>query len=155
MNALRDPAGAWNGGTASEVPSCPFRGLRSYTGEDARFFFGRDADTDLIIGNLMASRLTVLYGPSGVGKSSVLAAGVARKLRQMSDETFGYLAVRRAVVVHQSQWTQDPLSVLGMALRAAIPPELAASGPIWPDAPLVRVAGEAEGPARGRRLPHL
>ena len=32
----------------------------------------------------MASRLTVLYGPSGVGKSSLLRAGVARRLRALA-----------------------------------------------------------------------
>ena len=31
----------------------------------------------------MASRLTVLYGPSGVGKSSLLRAGVAQRLRSL------------------------------------------------------------------------
>ena len=33
--------------------------------------------------NLVASRLTVLYGPSGVGKSSLLRAGVVLRLRAL------------------------------------------------------------------------
>ncbi len=60
--------------TASLPPS-PFKGL-AYFGDsehDWRFFFGRERESELVAANLMASRLTVLYGPSGVGKSSLLA----------------------------------------------------------------------------------
>ena len=41
---------------------------------DALYFFGRERDTEIVVANLIASRLTVLYGPSGVGKSSLLFA---------------------------------------------------------------------------------
>src|SRR3954454_6497593 len=108
-----------------EIPRSPFRGLLPYTEDDARFFFGRDSDADLIIANLMASRLTVLYGPSGVGKSSILRAGVVRRLRELSADSFSYLAVGQAVVVYQSRWTADPLLALGTALRAALPTDRA------------------------------
>ena len=39
-------------------------------------FFGREREIEVIAANLVASRLTVLYGPSGVGKTSLLRAGV-------------------------------------------------------------------------------
>ena len=39
------------------------------------------ARREIVAANLIASRLTVLYGPSGVGKSSLLRAAVARSLR--------------------------------------------------------------------------
>ena len=52
-----------------------------FTEEQAEFFFGREEERKIIAANLMASRLTLLYGPSGVGKSSVLNAGVAHDLR--------------------------------------------------------------------------
>ena len=35
-------------------------------------------ETEIVAANLLASRLTLLYGPSGVGKTSLLRAGVAR-----------------------------------------------------------------------------
>ena len=60
---------------------CPYAGLMPFTEEQADFFFGREAEREIITANLMASRLTLLYGPSGVGKSSVLNAGVAHHLR--------------------------------------------------------------------------
>lgn len=60
---------------------CPYRGLQPYTEEDRRFFFGRERDEKIIAANLFAARLTVLYGGSGVGKTSVLRAGVIPDLR--------------------------------------------------------------------------
>ena len=62
--------------------TCPYRGLTPYAEEDARFFFGRQEDTQLIVANLFSARVTVLFGPSGVGKSSILRAGAIRDLRQ-------------------------------------------------------------------------
>ena len=61
---------------------CPYRGLHPYTEEYRPFFFGRESDIDMIVANLLASRLSVLYGASGVGKSSVLLAGVQPLLRR-------------------------------------------------------------------------
>src|SRR5579864_8529394 len=54
----------------------PYKGLLPYTQEDRPYFFGRDGDREIVAANLKASRLTVLYGVSGVGKSSLLRAGV-------------------------------------------------------------------------------
>jgi len=70
----------------SEVPapSSPYKGLAAFedSAADALFFFGRERDSQVIAANLMASRVTVLFGPTGVGKTSVLRAGVAYKLRK-------------------------------------------------------------------------
>jgi len=54
----------------------PVCGLVPFAVDDWPFFFGRDADREIITANLQAARLTLFYGPSGVGKSSVLRAGV-------------------------------------------------------------------------------
>ena len=61
----------------------PFKGLAAFadTELDALFFFGREREREVLVANLFASRLTVLYGESGVGKSSLLAAAVVRDLR--------------------------------------------------------------------------
>ena len=60
----------------------PYLGLVPYTEEDARFFFGRERDQRVVVANLFASHLTLLYGASGVGKSSLLRAGVIKELRE-------------------------------------------------------------------------
>src|SRR5215204_5040464 len=64
----------------------PYVGLDYFLEEDAGLFFGRDAERKRIIGNLRASRLTLLYAESGVGKSSLLRAGVSARLRQAAEQ---------------------------------------------------------------------
>jgi WD40 repeat protein len=60
---------------------CPYVGLQPYSEEDRDFFFGRSREQRIISSNLYAAPLTVLYGSSGVGKSSILSAGVVPRLR--------------------------------------------------------------------------
>jgi|GEM_PF-1935884 len=59
---------------------CPYRGLLPYTAEAQPYFFGRARSTRVIAANLKANPLTVLYGASGVGKTSALLAGVMPSL---------------------------------------------------------------------------
>ena len=112
----------------------PFRGLAPFgDGElDALLFFGRERETAIVTANLLASRLTVLYGPSGVGKSSLLHAGVARRIRE--------LAARRAIgrgpdgaVVVFSAWADDPVTAIAAAIgdevRAAVGAPVAEPAP--------------------------
>jgi tetratricopeptide (TPR) repeat protein len=86
-----------NTNRAAKTLGCPYKGLEPYTEDDRAYFFGRERDQEIIASNLYAVRLTVLYGPSGVGKSSVLRAGVAPRLEQTP----------RTVVVYSRDW-QDP-----------------------------------------------
>ena len=61
----------------------PYKGLRPFGEDDAADFFGRDALTEAVLDRLRAgARLVALVGPSGSGKSSVLAAGVVPRLRE-------------------------------------------------------------------------
>jgi WD40 repeat protein len=103
------------------APACPYKGLDSYAEADRDYFFARDSFRDLVVANLMASRLTVLYGPSGVGKSSLLQAGVMPLLRQAGEGAFSFLAVEDTIVVYCNSWRDDPLVELGDALRRAVP----------------------------------
>ncbi|HEX8143695.1 MAG TPA: PQQ-binding-like beta-propeller repeat protein [Pyrinomonadaceae bacterium] len=71
---------------AQESPRrSPYQGLIPYGEDDAPYFFGREKETRLITANLFASPLTILYGASGVGKSSVLRAGAVHHLAQRND----------------------------------------------------------------------
>jgi WD40 repeat protein len=60
---------------------CPYRGLETFGEEDARFFFGREADVQRLSEALKESRFLAIVGPSGVGKSSVALAGLLPALR--------------------------------------------------------------------------
>src|SRR3954447_23944548 len=74
------------GMSVAAPPASPFKGLAAFDDSelDALFFFGREREREVLVANLLASRLTVLYGESGVGKSSLLAAGVVRSLRSQA-----------------------------------------------------------------------
>ncbi len=59
----------------------PWLGLAAFTEETQRFFFGRDAEIAEIFVRVRDNTLTILYGQSGLGKSSLLGAGLLPKLR--------------------------------------------------------------------------
>lgn len=90
----------------------PYQGLVPYGEEDADFFFGRDTEIELITANLIARRFTLLYGPSGVGKSSVLRAGVAHQLRQRARQNLLDGGAPEFAVVVFSSWRDDPVAGL-------------------------------------------
>lgn len=69
---------------SQEPQFCPYVGLQPFTETHHKYFKGRDRDQRIIVSNLYAAQLTVLYGPSGVGKSSLLQAGVIPQLRSSS-----------------------------------------------------------------------
>jgi tetratricopeptide (TPR) repeat protein len=105
--------------TAS-FPDTPYKGLTPYEEEDARFFFGRDQDREIIIANLIASRLTVLYGASGVGKSSVLSAGVAHHLRRLAQQNLEEYGIPEFAVAVFKDWTKDPVADLTAKIEEAV-----------------------------------
>jgi WD40 repeat protein len=59
----------------------PFVGLRAYTYYDAPFFFGRDAQIEVLEEALAHDRLLSVIGSSGNGKSSLVRAGLLPRLR--------------------------------------------------------------------------
>ena len=54
----------------------PYPGLAAFTEADAEFFFGREAEIAKMWRKLTSRRLLAVIGPSGVGKSSLLRAGL-------------------------------------------------------------------------------
>jgi WD40 repeat protein len=98
----------------------PYQGLRNYNEEDAEFFFGRDEERDVIIANLKANRLTVLYGPSGVGKSSLLRAGVEAAIRKAAIARHARVGTPEFVPVVFSAWQNDPTGALTAAIASAV-----------------------------------
>ena len=61
-------------------PDEPWPGLESYTEEDASLFYGREAETEELFRLLRRDVLTVVFGPSGTGKTSLLQAGLFPRL---------------------------------------------------------------------------
>jgi hypothetical protein len=73
-------------------PRNPYKGLRAFTAEDTKDFFGRDRLVNQLVKDVQEllvsdpatsdqGRLLALIGPSGSGKSSVLMAGLLPKLQ--------------------------------------------------------------------------
>lgn len=98
----------------------PYVGLVPYTEEDAQFFFGRERDQQRILANLFASRLTILYGASGVGKSSVLRAGIVQEVRQRIAESRANGERPEIAVVYFKDWKGDVLASLRVAIGSAM-----------------------------------
>jgi WD40 repeat protein len=59
----------------------PWPGPEAFREADEAFFFGRDRARDELTRLVLENRLIVLYGRSGLGKTSLLQAGVFRRLR--------------------------------------------------------------------------
>ena len=110
----------------------PYQGLEPYSIEDADYFFGRDAWRETIVDYLIAYRLSILYGASGVGKSSVVRAGVAHELRGQARANLQRDGRAEIVPVVFSSWTGEPAAALRLAVResvAALAPGLAEDAP--------------------------
>lgn len=60
----------------------PWLGLASFTEAHAAQFFGREAEVAELVRRLSRKGLTVLFGQSGLGKTSMLQAGVVPRLRE-------------------------------------------------------------------------
>ncbi|MEO1090949.1 MAG: serine/threonine-protein kinase [Pseudomonadota bacterium] len=67
--------------TPPRTARCPYKGLAAYQPEDAAYFAGREVLIDELVRRLRESRVLVVGGPSGSGKSSVVRAGLVPALR--------------------------------------------------------------------------
>ncbi len=77
--ALMPPPGVSAG---PETSRNPYKGLRPFTEADAGDYFGREVLQVQLLDRLRdGARMLALVGPSGSGKSSVLAAGLLQRLR--------------------------------------------------------------------------
>jgi hypothetical protein len=96
---------------SQEVRFSPFPGLRAYSSEDVPLFFGREAERRIISENLQVAPITVMYGPAGVGKSSILRAAVLPHLREHAPEF---------LPVYFRDWrTRYPAGALAQTVRDA------------------------------------
>ena len=71
----------------------PYPGLTAFQEHDADRFFGRDRDVTRMVTRVRELPLTAIVGPSGVGKSSFVRAGVGPALKR-SGETWEVLTLR-------------------------------------------------------------
>jgi WD40 repeat protein len=90
------------------APANPFLALESYTREDRDRFFGRDTDLTLVMDRVLTGRTTLLFAPSGAGKTSFLNA---RLVPELEDRFF---------VACHNRWSGDaPLALVRASVAAA------------------------------------
>ncbi|HWO21737.1 MAG TPA: protein kinase [Kofleriaceae bacterium] len=101
----------------------PFAGLAPFQEADADRFYGRAREVGAVLARLRSSPLIALAGPSGVGKSSLVRAGVIPQLKR-SGEGWDAFIIRPG---------RSPLASLSAILleltRAATDPAATASEP--------------------------
>ncbi len=61
----------------------PWPGLRAFTENDRDFFFGRERESAELLGIVKRASVVVLYGQSGLGKTSLLQAGLFPALKRL------------------------------------------------------------------------
>lgn len=61
------------------TPNSPFKFLDSYEKEDKDKFFGREKEIDELYERIFETKMILLYGASGVGKTSIIRCGLANR----------------------------------------------------------------------------
>ncbi len=113
LAAVLTAAGGGAGASPIRRPTNPYVGLRTFDTTDAGLFFGRErlvaALAERVVSSSSAHRFTLLVGPSGSGKSSVVRAGLAARMRSAPHTGHWRVALTRPAV--------EPFKVLAASLR--------------------------------------
>ncbi len=88
MNALPHGAASLDVTATTVDERNPWLGLASFTEETRAYFYGREDEVAELARRVQRKLLTVLFGQSGLGKTSILRAGLVPRLR-----TQGYCPV--------------------------------------------------------------
>ncbi len=92
---------------AATPTKSPFKFLDAYTAQDKDRFFGRDLEQKRLIELLFRSRLMLVYGQSGTGKSSLVQCGLTKVMSPA--DYFPVLIRRRTNLIASLQTTVGSL----------------------------------------------
>ena len=109
--------------TSAVSPESPWLGLRPFTEDAHKYFFGRDAELSDLFQRVVHKPLTVLFGRSGLGKTSLLQAALVPRLR---DAGFIPIVLRLDYAEGAAPLLRQFVDALIAALRRVLP-ELDAS----------------------------
>ncbi|MBW4459335.1 MAG: caspase family protein [Nodosilinea sp. WJT8-NPBG4] len=90
---------------------CPFPGIAPFEAAHSEFFFGRDEITQTLVEQVQSSRLCVVTGASGIGKTSLLRAGLLPRLAKGEGSTpwtLRYLALGPSPLASLADAFVDP-----------------------------------------------
>ncbi|MGH7880283.1 MAG: WD40 repeat domain-containing protein, partial [Candidatus Binataceae bacterium] len=109
----------------------PWLGLASFTEETRAFFFGRDEEVAELARRVQRKLLTLLFGQSGLGKTSILRAGLVPRLRGQGycpvyvridydrEAPEPAVQIKQAIMLtarRAGQWTQAGVAIEGESL---------------------------------------
>lgn len=130
--SIAEQLGRWIDGGDDAVQALdapPFRGLAPFTESDARDYFGRAAEVEAFLERARGQALLPVVGPSGIGKSSFVQAGVLPRMREGGPWTllrcrpgaapFESLAAQLAVFLFPSGSSAPELRELNDRLRSS------------------------------------
>ncbi|MCU0456747.1 MAG: hypothetical protein MUE74_10625 [Bacteroidales bacterium] len=101
----------------------PFKFLDSFTKEDRDIFFGRDREIEELHTRVFESKILLVYGTSGTGKSSLINCGLANRF---NDSDWLPVNVRRGVDINRSLF-----EALARTALTKTPFERAAASPVY------------------------
>jgi hypothetical protein len=103
-------------------PTSPFKFLDAYDQDDRDIFFGRKNETNNLYQALSGVKHLLVYGPSGVGKTSLIECGLRNKF---SDADWFALTIRRG-----ADMTGAVFTAINAALSDKIPLDAASRRPL-------------------------
>jgi eukaryotic-like serine/threonine-protein kinase len=124
----------------------PWVGLESFSDEARGYFFGRDAEVAELLQRLRLHSLLVLFGRSGLGKTSLLRARLVPKLEKLGDRPALYR-------IRYSEGEKFPLDQLLVALEVL--GQLDVPGLALPEDPASRLWLHFHYRERKNRVSHL
>jgi conflict system STAND superfamily ATPase/SIR2-like protein len=97
------------------MAASPYKFLDFYTPEDAKIFFGRERETQILLADILVNRLVVLFAGTGTGKTSLINAGVRPELERLGYKT---VFVRVREDAEESAYSEIE-EVFGVNVRSA------------------------------------
>jgi tetratricopeptide (TPR) repeat protein len=91
----------------------PWLGLHAFTEQLQQYFYGRESEAEELFRRVNRKPLTVLFGQSGLGKTSLLRAGLFPRMRKA-----GYLPI--AIRLDHAPQAPELATQIITALRAAV-----------------------------------
>jgi hypothetical protein len=131
VSAAIETAAAAEPGASAVDDRNPWLGLASFTEETRQYFYGREEEVAELARRVQRKLLTVLFGQSGLGKTSILRAGLVPRLRGQGycpvyvRIDYGHDApepaeqIKQAIARtarHSGEWTQVGVAVAGESL---------------------------------------
>ncbi len=115
-----------------------YPGITAFREVDQDVFFGRDTDIENLYSSILLNQSTVLSGKSGVGKSSLIYAGLKPVIKRNINENKNDERYFKILPVRVGIWTNEPgsaeenhLTLVEKVRKSIVPGNETASAPAF------------------------